>query len=330
MAEVDLHAALEAERALSQGNPRRLLERRTAPLTIENGRLFGPNWDESYVDIQSVVTPEAFNRLVASGKLVFEDSTPTAFAARIHGTDYLLISAGLIELIGFCSYHVTVCGRAALQIGENLNELEDHFFEIVVNFVEHNWPLMEDVEATCLNTYKTMVINRDCIVLFVLLHELGHIACGHLDGNWLGMRDFSSLVPDLDTPSHAREIEADRFACDAIVNGHVLYLASTFLSAWTKVQVSRRVRHGEGAQLSVTHPLAVNRLHRISVLLRERQDPNSAGDARGLEADLKRCAEMMSQPEWFGFHAVEYSLLDGRARHDALLARYSAITGPFR
>jgi hypothetical protein len=328
MSVTDLHAALEAE-GNAGTRAHHLLDKGTAPLVIENGRLFAPNWEEAYVDLASVLGEQAYAALLASKMLVFNDPRPTAFAAKIEGAGYLFVSAGLLELIAFCSYHLAVCGAASFRQGADVDEIEDHFLQIVANFVDHGWPLLGDINAVQPSTYVTTAINRDCMLLFVLLHELGHVVCGHLDGSWLGIQDFSSYLPDLDTPSHGREIEADRYACDAITNPHVLYLASGFFSVWTLIQVSRRVRFGDTAHLSATHPLAVNRLHRVVVLLRERQDADSRGDIRGLEADLKRCAGIISDPDSFGLHAVRYSPEDGRIRHDALLKRYAEITARF-
>jgi hypothetical protein len=325
----DLHAALESSRGRLTGEVARFLERKAAPLSLENGRLYAPNWTESYVDIPAVMSASAYTALAGCEKLVVDEPRPLAFAAKLDGAGYLVVSSGLIEFIAFCAYHAAVCGEASFRIGEDLDAIDDGFLQIAANFVEHGWPLLGDIEANDAGVYQTMVVNRDCMLLFVLLHELGHIVCGHLERRPVSARDFDALLPDLHTPSHAREIEADRFACDAIANAHVLFVASTFFSAWTRIQVSRRVRLGERAHLSKTHPLAVNRLHRIRLILLSRKDEDVPQMIAGLESDLRRCAEMISNPTSFGLEVAEYSIPEGRARHEALIGQYRLATAPY-
>ena len=300
-----------------------------APLTIESGRLFAPQWDEAFVDLQAVLVESVYDRLIKTSIIVVELSRPDAMVTRIHDRPVILLTSALIDLIAFWARHEAACGAASFQSALILEEMDMSVLPILANFVEHRWPLLDEIATENLDAYRTMVINRDCMILFVLLHELGHIECGHLDGHKVVPRDFSSFIPDLDTPAQAREIEADRYACDAITNQHVLLLASSFFSAWTWVQVSRKVQRGKETHLSRTHPLAINRLHLIDSHLKSHATQGTVQDRLSLEAQLRRRGDLLRRPADFGVVALEFSWENGRARHNFLLAQYEALTTRF-
>lgn len=295
-------------------------------LVIESDRLYTPLWDEAFVDLNAIIAPEAYRKLLAVPKWAFEEAKPCAFAVASTEGGIILASSGLLGLIGFCAYHSGAASVMAARGADEdkLREFEDMFLHIVTNHVVHGWPLPGRLEVSSALAYQKIVIHRDCMTAFVLLHELGHIDLGHLGGRDIGPIDFQPRIPDLPSQLHAAEIEADDFACSAFANPDALDVAATLLTAWANVEAGRRLIRGPSAHLSLTHPLSINRLDRLARRLSQRTDGASTPSC-GAGIMVGRTAAIVENPSGVGLQAQLSTREEGLARQRTLLEGHRRI-----
>jgi hypothetical protein len=307
-----------------------LVHRTARPIVIENDRLFAPAWDEAFVDLRSVVAPDAYAALLQVPKWLFYDPMPRAFAVAGHEGGLILVSEGLAGLIAFCSFHTAAASVMAADVTNRrqIEPFEHLFIQIVTNHFQHGWSLPDSIDATHADGYHRMIVSRDSMMLLVLLHELGHIVRGHLEGRLVGDVDFLPRVADLTSHLHLAEIEADDYAMAAIVNTDVLNLSSTLLAAWTYAEVGRRVTRGGTAHLSVTHPLTINRLSHLARHIQSRLH-TGVGNASRLELGVEWRADLVEAPAEAGLEAVPFTAEDGLARHRTLIAQHLDCARPF-
>lgn len=83
-------------------------------------------------------------------------------------------------------------------------------------WLDQGWRLGELEKDRMVQFYMMWAIQ----VWFVLAHEIGHAALGHLDGGSWARRRSTLLDADLCVfePAHAMEFEADRYAIDLLLN----------------------------------------------------------------------------------------------------------------
>ncbi len=295
-------------------------------LVIEQDRFYTPFWDEAFVDLSAIVSPGVYLKLQATPKWVFLEDKACAFAVKSTDGGVILMSSGLLALIAFCAYHSATASLIAVSgAGEaKLREFEDTFLHIVINHAVHGLPLPDSLETPSAQAYQHIVINRDCMTMFVLLHELGHIDLGHLDGRIVGPIDFQPRVPDIASELHAAEIEADDFACRAFANADALNATSTLFTAWTYAEAGRRLIRGASAHLSLSHPLSINRLDRLAHNLSLRTQ-GSAHQMTGVAQMVDRNAAIVAAPAEVGLRVEPLSQDEAIARHRTLLESHRRI-----
>jgi hypothetical protein len=306
-----------------------LIENAALPITIESDRLYTPAWDEAFVDMKAIVRPDTYALLCSTPKWLFNEAKPCAFAVRGAHGGLILVSEGLIQLIAFCACHAGIASIMA-QRGmheEGLIRFEDTFLHIITNHAEHGWPLPEAIEVTSADAYRQIVVHRDCMTALVLLHELGHIVLGHLEGRTVGPVDFVPRLPDLDSDRHDAEIAADDFAFRAFVNSEALLVATTLLNTWSYVEAGRRLTRGPDAHLSLTHPLSINRLSHLANCLA--QITSAQAIHSGVDLALTRTAAIVEDPTNAGLEARAFSIEEGIKRHHQLLDEHRGILTPF-
>lgn len=305
------------------GKLQRLLQTEALPIEIEGDRLYTPLWDEAFVDLKAIIRDDAYAGLCSTPKWLFDSAKPAAFAVRTAGGGLILVSEGLGRMIGFCAFHAGIASVMAMSGASeaDLTAFEDTFLHIITNHVEHEWPLPDDIELKTEATYRQVIVNRDCMIAFVLLHELGHIRLGHLDAAPVGPIDFQPRVADLPSALHDAEIAADDFAFRAFTNADALNVATTLLTAWAYSEASRRLTRGSSAHLSPTHPLSVNRLSHLVQRLLE-VAPQTPASIAGINQLVERTARLVESPEASGIKVMAISYDDGFARHRELIEQH--------
>jgi hypothetical protein len=144
-------------------------------------------------------------------------------------------------------------------------------------------------------------------VLWILLHELGHIRLNHLDMGALERlrvpepEDF--LVAEEMTPMHQAELDADREAYESLrPSGHALCFA------WMRIALAPQMMFDSlTIRRSGTHPLSVNRLRRILARASESAKPLTIEGT--LDAFAEHAMAFASVERW---HAQRP---DGQAAH---------------
>jgi hypothetical protein len=280
--------------------------------------------------VSAILKLDTYRRLCETPKWIFPESRPCAFAVRAIEGGVILVSNGLTQFIAFCAYHAGIAGlMAGRGLGEfNLTLFEDIFLHIVANHVEHGWPLPDTIDVSTMEAYQHICIHRDCMMTLVLLHELGHIALGHLDATPVGPIAFQPRVVDASSELHSLEIEADDFALQAFTNTDALNIAATLLTAWAYAEACRRLTRGPSAHLRLTHPLSINRLNHLARRLSERKE-SAPESLPGLLAIVERTAVITESPSGVGLTAEPFSHEDGLARHRKLLDEHRRYAEPF-
>lgn len=319
-----LHADLQLRAGIEEAQLRDLMAVSGRPIVFERGRMFAPCWPEAYVDFDKAIAAPAMESLRSTEILMFDDPLPAAFAVQTAGgLPLILISEGMLGLATLAGFHVAASDRA-LGAGDARGQQarEDLYIQLVQAIAGKGLPCPDVMTVVSGRTYTDLAIHRETMAAFVLLHELGHIALGHLAGQPSGTMPDAPFFPDPGTPAHGMEIEADAFACDAFANIYALHTASTFWSTYALVEVGRRVTAHPGAHLSRTHPLGVNRLHAIGRKIEQRSPPAEAVPMRGFQASLNRVAQLLAAPEQGGLHRIEVANADVPAHHEALAKLY--------
>jgi hypothetical protein len=319
-----LYADIRRRAGIEEAELRELTAVSGRPILFERGRMFAPGWPEAYVDFDQVITASAMTALRRTEILMFDDPLPAAFAVQTaDGIPLILISEGMLGLATLAGFHVAASDRA-LGAGDVRGQpaREDLYIQLVQAIAGRGSPCPDVMTAVSRRTYTDLTIHRETMTAFVLLHELGHIALGHLTGDPSGIMPGAPFFPDPGTPAHGMEIEADAFACDAFSNIYALHTASTFWSTYALVEAGRRVTTHRDAHLSRTHPLGVNRLHAIGRKIEQRSPPDKPVPMRGFQASMDRTAQLLAAPEQGGLHRIEIANADVSVHHEALVKRY--------
>jgi hypothetical protein len=123
-------------------------------------------------------------------------------------------------------------------------------------------------------------------IWFVVIHELGHIRCGHLNGDRAAALPSSPSLAVAETVSDmkSQEFEADRYVA-ATLEGRERELAVEYLISPLDLlsTLERRLRLAAD-----THPMALNRLAVMVEYVAPFVDASQSALARGTIADLVR------------------------------------------
>lgn len=125
---------------------------------------------------------------------------------------------------------------------------------------------------------ETLLVFAEVVLIFVLLHEYGHIVLNHLDGA-MAMRKvrIGNQTEEVQTPDHQQEFEADQYAIDSLLNHldseihwHSLYAIGIFFRFLDLCEFVT------GSKGSLTHPPSSSRWNRIKDRLSEAilENPN--------------------------------------------------------
>ncbi|MEM7220019.1 MAG: hypothetical protein AAF515_16755 [Pseudomonadota bacterium] len=184
----------------------------------------------------------------------------------------IVVGDGLIDLLTACGYWSALVG-ALPKSADEVYPLEKHpkiplsdalavyTYALLYRYHEHGEPL-PDFRALAHQfpnpNLDTQV--RDAIagaVMYILLHELGHLALGHHEGNDVSLPfDPPALIGEALTLYQQRELEADLWAMEAIRPD-----LRKIHTAWINMGLSFHFQRGALlSEASESHPLYVNRL----------------------------------------------------------------------
>ena len=227
-------------------------------------------------DSPELLAPGA-RRLFDGIELYAVDSDhPNAFARIAAGTPQILVFSGLRHLIHYFADFVTVLALlqshradATIDDGQGGAHPEAFLFSMACTVVLADFVTTNRIPATLHDLLGPQAQNNVRIgfrtaLLFVLLHELGHLELGHLsDGPLSEVAHVGLLEPETLSLRQADELAADEFAIAQIAPAYRADLISSLMLLMGGFALLEAFYGG----LSASHPLAINRLARLADLL---------------------------------------------------------------
>lgn len=122
-------------------------------------------------------------------------------------------------------------------------------------------------------------------IMFLLLHELGHLECGHLEGKYTGPRHHAAIIDEALSFEQKQEYDADKFARESLLPEYKGLCESWQLAAMNFFEQLEEIT---GIRAN-DHPLAINRSFLGHQLLQTEQLQNMTGFSRH-EADFQKFA----------------------------------------
>ena len=131
--------------------------------------------------------------------------------------------------------------------------------------------------------------------LFFLLHELGHLVCGHMDRGYVSERvTIETRVREAINPNHQMEFEADAFALGCIHPQVRNPIISSIMFAFGPFAFLETFRGSADAG----HPLTVNRVAALADSIHFPDDPESAEATRNIiDSEVHRFERLAASRE---------------------------------
>lgn len=189
-----------------------------------------------------------------------------AFSEVVDSKPVIVIPSGFVDLIActLCASHVESLIPEQLKdfylFGQRLDMSLAELFANALFLMRLRFytdcELLPDFRAVMTqDLLKTVHAALSGAVLFVILHEIGHVALGHFDGGRPRPVQHSLAVPERLGKLKKQELDADQFARDSLVDaaGETgKYWQNFAFEFHTQMEMVTGERH-------TSHPLAINR-----------------------------------------------------------------------
>ena len=234
----------------------------------------------------SYLTPEAQKAVSEADIYVLPFTACLAFCEMHQGRKEIFISGGMINLIA--SHIISLVLEQSLP--EALEDycvpgmehvgarylLTDMLFVLNFRFYRYGEPLPNIMAAL---SNKTETCYRDRInggILFLILHELGHLERGHLHGRYNGPGHYSSAIDEQLSLEKKQEHDADMFVVESLLPAY-----KGMATSWQMVAMNFFEQLEEITALQTdSHPLAINRSFAGQQIVRGEQLPDMTGFLR--------------------------------------------------
>ncbi len=234
--------------------------------------------DESVIELQKliaqpmeIVIPERKRAFRQCELYVLPFPTSVAWSQMLGNRQIIVIGRGMIQLIEHCTYSAYVIGHLppeAQQIHPintlpdlSLSDILNYFiFLLLYRFYRYAEPLPDLYEMISPDMHEHAQISISGSLAFVLLHEFAHLALGHHDQDEVIPFDVHKVVPEVISADKQKEIEADQFALNCIIEEY-----REFGHFWMKSAFDFYVRMEIiSGQFTKSHPLALNRIFEMN------------------------------------------------------------------
>lgn len=172
------------------------------------------------------ISEDTLKTLTETDVYIMPISACLSFCSIHEGRKEVFLTAGMIDLITnhTLSYFIEsglpegledykVPGLEEVDARDTVAEMLFIMNYRFYRFGEELPPLRSMVSQQVLDEYDA-VINGG--ILFLILHELGHLELGHLDGQHNGPNRYHAIIDERLCYEQKQEIEADRYALDCI------------------------------------------------------------------------------------------------------------------
>jgi hypothetical protein len=191
---------------------------------------------------------------------------PMAYCTQVDDRDIIIVGQGLIDLISytihcahfentiplhFSSYH-SLKYRRDMPFTELVSNC---LFLFALRFYCYAEPIPDIYTLLTEQQKEDSKIAISGALLFIILHELGHIQLGHLDGHNVRPSVKAKLIHEELNSTRQIELEADAFAIRSLIEPAQeagQYWCSMAMSFFSNLELISGTQHD-------THPLAINR-----------------------------------------------------------------------
>lgn len=209
-----------------------------------------------------------------------------AYCDRVDDRALIVLGQGLIDLIAYrvcCSHFEAMFPEAMATYPLSGYRTDLSALEMLSNALMllgcQFYTTASPLPDVC--TQLSQASREDCeraisgALLYVLLHELGHLQLGHLERNEIRALSVPQAVPESLSVFQQQEYEADRFATNALID-----VAQVLAALWqgSALNFYQQLELITG-QRSDSHPLAINR--RLDAAVRQVE----VGGAHGIAID---------------------------------------------
>lgn len=234
--------------------------------------------DESVIALQKliaqpmeIVIPERKRAFRQCELYVLPFPTSVAWSQKLGNRQIIVIGRGMIQLIEHCTYSAYVIGKLPPEAQQiypinslpdlSLSDILNYFiFLLLYRFYRFAEPLPDLYEMISPDMHEPARISISGSVAFVLLHEFAHLALGHHDQDEVIPFDVHKIVPEDISGDKQKEIEADQFALNCIIEEY-----REFGHFWMKQAFDFFVRMEIiSGQFTKSHPLALNRIFEMN------------------------------------------------------------------
>ena len=219
-----------------------------------------------------LIKPDIVKSLYGTEVYVLPQSLCGAFARKFEGREIIVIGSGIIDLVEtmaftnqfighlpgvFGSIHPFEVEVPGYTLHSMCNQL---FFSLLYGFYSRTDPLPNFIE---LCDDKMIEAARSAFaagMTFMLLHELGHLSCGHLSTEEPRISQPTFGISQTLSLRQKQEIEADEFASSAFKNevaDMVHYFSRSAFDFFIRLEVLT-------TQVRELHPLTINRMFHIN------------------------------------------------------------------
>ena len=257
-----------------------------AEIKISNdGKMLVPwaNVPMAFIAIDDCISKKRFERLKKQKIYVFRSHAPLAFAWKGYVRPIIFVSDELLSLLTFQSFHCMCMkefsdneiARSPSAVGFSLlDELESLYYNAIrlrFNGATNAYYHHDEILNSHLDL-RTFLGFRESAILFILLHEMGHVELGHFNDikGTKGLSPPSLFIDEAFSKSLSWEYAADAYAFDSLT-------AKGIGSGWGAIFQDFAILEAyHGLPFGETHPRSINRLHSLLEQIKARNDPSDA------------------------------------------------------
>ncbi len=245
-----------------------------------------PKFTNLEIDTSSPSSTRLWNFAMAQNEIVRPEILERLKSIEIYGVDFhvcdafprvseqrrqIIIFDGFLYLLRFCVDLYSVLSLMERYRTEEVIDLDGSSIDeglafsmaahaLMVEAVQTGHVLIDIGDMLGPNANRQAAIGFKGAILFLLLHELGHIDCGHLeDGSFSERSNIELLVSETLDDAQKKELEADDFAMaaiDAKIRNGFVSSAIFSLLPFAFIEVF-------SGPVNLTHPLTVNRIGQL-------------------------------------------------------------------